>query len=123
MRGVNLTDTPDYSRWLSAGELLITTGFSIAGDQQAVDALLPTAERCGLSGVCIKAGRYLPDVMPAGLVEAADRLSLPLIALPAQARFSDLASAVSQEIARRQIPAEQERREDVYKRQPPSRVE
>ena len=111
MRGVNLTDTPDYSRWLSAGELLITTGFSIAGDQQAVDALLPTAERCGLSGVCIKAGRYLPDVMPAGLVEAADRLSLPLIALPAQARFSDLASAVSQEIARRQIPAEQERRE------------
>ena len=111
VRGVNLTDTPDYSRWLSAGELLITTGFSIAGDQQAVDALLPTAERCGLSGVCIKAGRYLPDVMPAGLVEAADRLSLPLIALPAQARFSDLASAVSQEIARRQIPAEQERRE------------
>lgn len=90
VRGVNLTDTPDYSRWLSAGELLITTGFSIAGDQQAVDALLPTAERCGLSGVCIKAGRYLPDVMPAGLVEAADRLSLPLIALPAQARFSDL---------------------------------
>ena len=89
VRGVNLTDTPDYSRWLSAGELLITTGFSIAGDQQAVDALLPTAERCGLSGVCIKAGRYLPDVMPAGLVEAADRLSLPLIALPAQARFSD----------------------------------
>lgn len=83
VRGVNLTDTPDYSRWLSAGELLITTGFSIAGDQQAVDALLPTAERCGLSGVCIKAGRYLPDVMPAGLVEAADRLSLPLIALPA----------------------------------------
>lgn len=54
VRGVNLTDTPDYSRWLSAGELLITTGFSIAGDQQAVDALLPTAERCGLSGVCIK---------------------------------------------------------------------
>ena len=47
VRGANLTDTPDYSRWLSAGELLITTGFSIAGDQQAVDALLPTAERCG----------------------------------------------------------------------------
>ena len=43
VRGVNLTDTPDYSRWLSAGELLITTGFSIAGDQQAGDALLPTA--------------------------------------------------------------------------------
>ena len=100
VRGVNLTDTPDYSRWLSAGELLITTGFSIAGDQQAVDALLPTAERCGLSGVCIKAGRYLPDVMPAGLVEAADRLSLPLIALPAQARFSDLSDSAALQTAR-----------------------
>lgn len=24
--GVNLTDTPDYARWLAQGELLITTG-------------------------------------------------------------------------------------------------
>ena len=28
--GVNLTDTPDYARWLAQGELLITTGFALA---------------------------------------------------------------------------------------------
>ena len=33
--GVNLTDTPDYARWLAQGELLITTGFAIADDPQA----------------------------------------------------------------------------------------
>ena len=48
--GVNLTDTPDYARWLAQGELLITTGFAIADDPQAVDALLPTAAAVLLRG-------------------------------------------------------------------------
>ena len=65
--GVNLTDTPDYARWLAQGELLITTGFAIADDPQAVDALLPTAAEKGLSGVGIKPGRYLPSPLPAAL--------------------------------------------------------
>lgn len=107
--GVNLTDTPDYARWLAQGELLITTGFAIADDPQAVDALLPTAAEKGLSGVGIKPGRYLPGPLPAALVEKADRLGLPLLQLPTDMRFAELADAVSREIARRRIPAEQER--------------
>lgn len=107
--GVNLTDTPDYARWLAQGELLITTGFAIADDPQAVDALLPTAAEKGLSGVGIKPGRYLPKPLPAGLTEMADQLGLPLLQLPDDVRFTELADAVSREIARRRIPAEQER--------------
>ena len=107
--GVNLTDTPDYARWLAQGELLITTGFAIADDPQAVDALLPTAAEKGLSGVGIKPGRYLPGPLPAALAEKADRLGLPLLQLPTDMRFAELADAVSREIARRRIPAEQER--------------
>ena len=107
--GVNLTDTPDYARWLAQGELLITTGFAIAGDPQAVGALLPTAAEKGLSGVGIKPGRYLPKPLPAELTEAADRLGMPLLELPGDVRFTELADAVSREIARRRIPAEQER--------------
>ena len=107
--GVNLTDTPDYARWLAQGELLITTGFAIADDPQAVDALLPTAMEKGLSGVGIKPGRYLPKPLSAELTEAADRLELPLLQLPDDVRFAELADTVSREIARRRIPAEQER--------------
>lgn len=107
--GVNLTDTPDYARWLAQGELLITTGFAIADDPQAIGALLPTAAEKGLSGVGIKPGRYLPKPLPAELTEAADRLGLPLLELPGDVRFTELADAVSREIARRRIPAEQER--------------
>lgn len=106
--GVNLTDTPDYARWLAQGELLITTGFAIADDPQAVDALLPTAAEKGLSGVGIKPGRYLPSPLPMALTEKADRLGLPLLQLPTDMRFAELADAVSREIARRRIPAEQE---------------
>lgn len=107
--GVNLTDTPDYARWLAQGELLITTGFAIADDPQAIGALLPTAAEKGLSGVGIKPGRYLPKPLPSELTEAADRLGLPLLELPGDVRFTELADAVSREIARRRIPAEQER--------------
>ena len=107
--GVNLTDTPDYARWLAQGELLITTGFSIADDPQAICGLLPTAAEKGLSGVGIKPGRYLPSPLPPALTENADRLGLPLLQLPTDIRFAELADAVSREIARRRIPAEQER--------------
>ena len=107
--GVNLTDTPDYARWLAQGEFLITTGFAIADDPQAIGALLPTAAEKGLSGVGIKPGRYLPKPLPSELTEVADRLGLPLLELPGDVRFTELADAVSREIARRRIPAEQER--------------
>lgn len=116
VRGVNLTDTPDYARWLSPGELLLTTGFALAGDEAAIEALLPTAAERGLAGVGIKPGRFLPDPLPGSLAREADRLGLPLIALPGDARFAALSAAVSREIARRQIPSEQARRLEEYVR-------
>ena len=73
-----------------------------------MDALLPTAAEKGLSGVGIKPGRYLPKPLPPAMTEAADRLGLPLLQLPSDMRFTELADAVSREIVRRRIPAEQE---------------
>ena len=102
--GVNLTDTPDYARWLAQGELLITTGFAIADDPQGVDALLPTAAEKGLSGVGIKPGRYLPGPLPAALAEKADRLGLPLLQLPTDMRFAELADAALRMAARSETP-------------------
>lgn len=116
VRGVNLTDTPDYARWLSPGELLLTTGFALAGDEAAIESLLPTAAERGLAGVGIKPGRFLSDPLPGSLAREADRLGLPLIALPGDARFAALSAAVSREIARRQIPSEQARRLEEYVR-------
>ena len=78
VRGVNLTDTPDYSRWLSAGELLITTGFSIAGDQQAVDALLPTAEPFIIADVAIA---FVPTAI-SSFGSPPDLIHLSINALP-----------------------------------------
>ena len=56
-----------------------------------MDALLPTAAEKGLSGVGIKPGRYLPSHLPAVLAEKADRLGLPLLQLPTDMRFAELA--------------------------------
>ncbi len=116
VRGANITEVPDYDNWIAAGELLITTGFALAGEEDAVFRLLKTAKERGLCGVCIKPGRYLPAPLPAALLQLADGLSLPLVELPGDVRFSDLAAAVSREIARRQVPAEQQRRLTAFLR-------
>lgn len=69
----------------------------------------PRRQKKACPGVGIKPGRYLPSPLPAALAEKADRLGLPLLQLPTDMRFAELADAVSREIARRRIPAEQER--------------
>ena len=109
VRGVNTTDIPDYAGWLSPGEMLVTTGFALAGNDRAVAELLPTASRCGLAAVCIKPGRYLPKPLPPPMYAQADRLALPLVELPGETRFAELSAAVAREISRRRVPAERQR--------------
>lgn len=114
VRGASISDIPDYARWVSEGELLITTGYALADDEEAFSQLLPSVKRCGLSGVCIKPGRYLPPELPSWLTAQADELALPLIELPAAVRFSDLSGAVAQAISRWQSPEARERRLAIY---------
>lgn len=114
VRGTCIAEVADYERWISPGELLITTGSAIADQPEALTALIAVAKRGGLSGVCIKPGRFLPQVLPPELIETADRLMIPLIEIPADIRFSDLTAAVLQEIVRRQVPEEQERQLSAY---------
>lgn len=63
--GVNLTDTPDYARWLAQGELLITTGFAIADDPQAVGCAAAHGGRKRPVPAWVQAGA-LPAQPPAG---------------------------------------------------------
>lgn len=99
--GVNLSDTPDYFRWLQGGELMVTTCYAIHNDPAALDSFVPTLVKAGLSGLCLKPGRYL-GAMPQSMVSLAEELCLPLIVLPEEVRFSDITKAVSDELLKRQ---------------------
>lgn len=91
--GVNLTDLSDYADWLSPGEFLVTTCFSLKDDRAAQEAFIPTLARRRLAGVGIKPHRFLDDIPPF-MVRAAEELGLPLIELPMEAQFREIAWAV-----------------------------
>lgn len=91
--GVNLTDLSDYADWLSPGEFLVTTCFSLKDDPAAQKAFLPTLVHRRLAGVGIKPHRFLDDI-PSFMVQAAEELDFPLIELPMEAQFREIAWAV-----------------------------
>lgn len=99
--GVNLSDTPEYYKWLSENELLITTCFSIHQDPGAIAEFVSNVAARGLSGICVKPAQYLGE-MPAVMIGQADALGIPLIELPSSVRFADITKAVSDELLRRQ---------------------
>lgn len=97
---VNLTDLTDYADWLSPGDLLVTTCFSIKEDQAAQQAFIPTLAEHGLAGVCIKPHRFL-DEIPDFMITAAQERGFPLIELPMRAQFREISWAVFEAIRTR----------------------
>ena len=68
--GVNLSDTPEYYKWLSPGELMVTTCYSIRNDPAALADFVPTLASKGMSGLLLKPGTYLGEVPPVMLASA-----------------------------------------------------
>lgn len=99
--GLNLSDTPEYYKWLSAGELMVTTCYAIRNDPRALADYVPNLAAKGISGLCLKPAQYLGEV-PQVMVDCANELGLALVELPADLRFSAITKAVSDELLRRQ---------------------
>lgn len=97
---VNVMEVPDIEPYLAPGELLLTTGFPIRDNPDAIDGLIPILADKGLTALAIKQGRYL-RVSPA-MVRQADEAALPLLLLPQQASFNEILADVVGEITGRQ---------------------
>ncbi|MEQ2455345.1 PucR family transcriptional regulator [Flavonifractor hominis] len=99
--GINLSDTPEYYKWLSPGELMVSTCFALHDNPGALADFIPTLSSKGLSGLILKPGQYLGST-PKVMLACADQLAFPLVELPESVRFSDITKAVSDELLRRQ---------------------
>ena len=60
--GINLSDNPDYAQWISPGELMISTCFSVYKDPAALAAYIPNLVRNQMAAFCIKPSQYLNNV-------------------------------------------------------------
>ena len=101
VKGVNLSENPDFYRFISGGEIIITTGYSFYQNPHAIRDFVPRLARKNIAGICIKPVRYLKEV-PNEMIDAANREGIPLIVLSENLSFGEIIRAVYEEILIRQ---------------------
>lgn len=103
-RGVNnvsFMEVPDILPYVSKGNLLLTTFYPIASNEEAMRQLVPRLAEKELAGLAVKIGRYVTTI-PEVMIEAANRYDFPLIVLADDANLSELSNAVLEVLLEKQ---------------------
>jgi len=110
---LNVMEVPDILPWVKPHELLLTTGYPLRHNPDALVDLVAELDDRGLAALAIKLHRYLDEVPPSMLAEA-DRRGFPIIEFPAGVGFDDVLNEVLSEMLNRQA-AVLARSEEVHR--------
>lgn len=94
---VNVMEVPDIIEWVSEGEFLITTAYSIKDNINILLELIPKLKSRGVAGLGIKVGRYIQE-LPDYIIALADELGFPIIEVPFCVSHTDVISAILTEV-------------------------
>ena len=89
---------PDAPHWLNGGEFAMTTIINMPSDQQAREQYIRDMVDKQVSALAISVGRNL-DSIPQHLSDIAEAANFPLIEVPFQVRFVDVAKQINERIA------------------------
>ena len=95
---VHVVGVPDAARWLNGGELILTTYINLPPDEAGQCAYVQDLAAKGVAAMGLAVGRKI-DHAPAYLIAAAEQNHLPLIEIPFDLRFIDVARTVNERIA------------------------
>lgn len=95
---VHVSPVPDAPNWLNGGELVLTTALNLPRTIDEQRAYVRALAAKPIAGLILAVGSYI-DAAPPHMREEADALAFPLIEIPYQARFVDIARAVNERIA------------------------
>lgn len=102
VRWVHSAELADIAPLLRSGDLLLSTGIALPGEDEDLAAFADSLGAAGVAGLLIELGRRW-DTLPGALVAACDRLGLPLVALTREVRFAAVAQAVGERIVDEQL--------------------
>lgn len=114
IRWVHTSELPDPTRWLSGGELLLTTGMGMKGSPNHQRSYLKRLAGAGLAGLGLGVGLGI-DTVPAPILRAADREGFPVLEVPYQVPFIAIGEAVSSALAQDRM-RELEMSEEIHDR-------
>lgn len=95
---VHIASVPDAPRWLRGGELVLTTGHNIPKTPVDQRQYIQDMADKGVVGLVLSIGRYVEHA-PDDLRELADQNDFPLIEIPYEQPFIDIAKAANERIA------------------------
>lgn len=93
VRWVHLSDTADLTGLLQGGELVMSTGLTLAGSPDQVGTYLRMLAELRVSALIVELGLHVIE-MPSCVADLADELTLPVIALDRPIRFVDVTELV-----------------------------
>lgn len=114
IRWVHTSELTDPTRWLTGGELLLTTGMGLKGSPAHQRSYLRRLVRAGLAGLGLGVG-FGFDSVPAPIVRAADRENFPVLEVPYQVPFIAIGEAVASSLAQDRV-RELEMSEEIHDR-------
>lgn len=94
---IHTSELPDPSKWLRGGEILLTTGYGVRRAPKAQRRLISNLDALGCVGIGLGIGDWL-KVVPAVMIEEADRRGFPLFTVPYTTPFSIVTKHVAQKI-------------------------
>ncbi|MGV9838696.1 PucR family transcriptional regulator [Nocardia niigatensis] len=92
------TELDSPFRWLSGGELVLTTGMRLPPDGPGRAEYVRGLDRCGVAGIGFGTG-LTHDEVPSELIAAADEIGIPLFEVPLATAFAAIVKQVSARIA------------------------
>ena len=97
IRWAHASELPDPSEWLDSGALVMTTGLGLPTEPEAQGTYIERLARAGLGGLLIGEQAderiYAPE-LTSRLVAVADEYSFPVLLMPYELPFADVARVV-----------------------------
>lgn len=104
VRWVHVAEAADVGVMLTGGEMVLTTGVLLAGDEAAQAEYIQSLHRAEASAVVLGLGRAFP-APPDVMRRAAERCGLPMVVLHRPFPFAELTEEVQSRLVRRKFAA------------------
>nr|WP_206323686.1 PucR family transcriptional regulator [Streptomyces sp. HNM0574] len=93
VRWVHISEATDLTHLLEGGELVLSTGLPLTGDEASVEAYLRMLGEQRVAGLVVELGTHIAQV-PGRLGALADAAGVPVVALTAEIRFVEVTQQV-----------------------------
>ncbi|MBX7450479.1 PucR family transcriptional regulator [Mycolicibacterium sp. 3033] len=97
----------DPTPYLAGGELVMTTGINIGADAAAQSAYVTRLAEAGTAALAVDTGTTLNEI-PAGIIDAGDRVGLPVVEVPPSTPFIAITKTVIDALADDELRAVQQ---------------